>query len=310
MEYIIRKLLHLSESIIDYPKAGLSSDVWIEEQGTYKLRGSVKRKILSTLESYQEGLIGVAKKDEDGNPMVNIIGSIGTNQYTRDSDVDVHIVVSEDSKFYDDEKARKVVKEFFEADGNRAFIGSHKIEVFLQPNMNVDLMSESVYNVFSGEWLKGPKILPSDYDPYDDFSELFDEIRNHAKEFDLEFGELRRDVIDYKTMKQVLGQIPGDKRGEIHGAMVKKLGEMESDIKRLRSGRKDLVNFRRLKKEPQTPEQALKDVEIAKEWKDKNAVFKFLSRYKYISVIKELEALIDDGIDDSEVSDIADEMGV
>jgi len=40
----------------------------------------------------------------------------------------------------------------------------------------------------------------------------------------------------------------------------------------------------------------VQDVELAKKWKDTNAIFKFIDRYTYLRTIKELEKLIaDDG---------------
>ena len=52
--------------------------------------------------------------------------------------------------------------------------------------------------------------------------------------------------------------------------------------------------MRRKSSTPATEEDALKDVELAKKWRDSNAIFKFLNRYKYFHTINTLEKIIED----------------
>jgi len=165
-------------------------------------------------------------------------------------------------------------------------------------------LSDGVYTIFTDGWVKGPKIVPQDYDPYDDFTDLFDDIRSLVKDVDLGLGELKRDLIDYQTIQLAIQRIPANKRGDLHGRLNQKLHEIESDIKELYRNRQKLTKSREISSQPRTPEEALKSVEIAKEWRDKNAIFKFVGRYKYLRVIKELEQLIDGGIEDQDIPDI------
>jgi len=302
---LIGKLIRLHESIIDYPMAGLDLSVWNEKGGAYTLRGDVKRKIISTLRLYTDtDLINLAAKNEDGEPEIHIVGSICTNQYTEDTDIDVHIVVPEDSEIFEDELFQEQVHDWFKEEGNLSYIGKHPIEVYLQFNPNQELLSDGVYTIFTDGWVKGPKIVPQDYDPYDDFTDLFDDIRSLVKDVDLGLGELKRDIIDYQTIQLAIQRIPANKRGDLHGRLNQKLHEIESDIKELYRNRQKLTKSREISSQPRTPEEALKSVEIAKEWRDRNAIFKFVGRYKYLRVIKELEQLIDGGIEDQDVPDI------
>lgn len=308
---LVGKLIRLNESMVDYPRERLDQSMWVSHSGTYKLRDDSKDKIISTLRLYTElDLINLADKTKSGEPEIHITGSICTNQYVDDTDIDVHIVVSPDSDVFGDEGIQDQVKDWFAEDGNRQYIGSHPIEVYLQFNSSQEYLSDGVYNLFTDEWIKGPKVVPLDYDPYDDFSDLFSEISSTLKDVDLGIGELKRDVIDYETMKSAIQYIPPDKRGSIHGQLVSKLREIESDIKELYKERKDLTKGRELSSQPKTPEEALTSVKLAKEWRDRNAVFKFVGRYKYLRIIKDLEQIIDDGIGDQDVDSIKKVVGV
>ncbi len=176
---LIGKLIRSNESIIDYPMAGLSKSVWTDEDGEYRLRGDVKRKILNTLGMYKEAnLVDMDNSDERGIEEIHIVGSICTNQYTEDTDIDVHIVVGPDSMDFEDEQFQEDVHDWFKEEGNIQYIDNHPIEVYIQFNPNQELLSDGVYNLITDEWIKGPKIVPQDYDPYDDFSDLFDDIRD------------------------------------------------------------------------------------------------------------------------------------
>ncbi len=120
---------------------------------------------------------------------------------------------------------------------------------------------------------------------------------------------MKRDVIDYEVIKLALNKIPPGKRGDTHGRLSRKLDEIEGDIKELYRKRETLTKTRELVSKPSTPEEALKSVKLAKEWRDKNALFKFIGRYKYLRVIKDLESIIDGGIEDQDVDNIKKVVG-
>jgi len=58
-------------------------------------------------------------------------------------------------------------------------------------------------------------------------------------------------------------------------------------------------------------EEALKDIDIARKWREANAIFKFLNRYKYLKVITMLGNMIEDGeLDPDDLRTIRALMGV
>ena len=306
--------IRLCESSIDFPREGLDPQVWEQEgEDSYVLRPEAKKQILDFLEKYPDrDIIGMAK-EEDGEPTIHIVGSICTNQFSDEADVDVHVVLAEDEELFNDEDGRAEVKKWFEAHREEygATIGEHPIEVYLQTSEEQDMASDGVYHLIRDEWLKGPKIVGTDYDPYDDFSHIFDELQELAGDTDLLMGELKRDVIDYDTISKAIQHLPEEQKEKLLGKMKAKLEEIEQDIDKLYGERKKMVDVRK-RTSRVTSDQAMKDAELSKEWDDANALFKFMDRYRYLKVISDLEDVaVDDGeVTGDEVDIVKDILGV
>jgi len=305
--------IHMVESSIDFPREGLDPQVWESDgEDSFTLRPEVKEQILDFLDKYPDrDIVGLAK-EEDGEPTIHIVGSICTNQYSDDADIDVHVVVDESDELHSDEDGRAAVKKWFEAnrEANHGFVGDHPIEVYLQTDERQDLASDGAYHMMRDEWLKGPKVVGSDYDPYDDFSHVFDELSDLAGEADLLMGELKRDVIDYETISKAIEHLPEEQKSKLLAKMKAKLEEIEQDIEKLYAERKEMADVRKRASRP-TPDQAKEDAELSKEWNDANALFKFMDRYRYLKVIGDLEDVVsDDGkVTDDDVDVIKGIMG-
>lgn len=306
--------ISMCESSIDFPREGLDSQVWEREGGdSYVLRLEVKKQILGFLDKYPDrDIVGMAK-EEDGEPTIHIVGSICTNQYTDTTDIDVHIVLDSDDEMYSDEDGRAEVKQWFESHREEygAFVGEHPIEVYLQVKEKQDLASDGVYNMMTETWLRGPKVVGVDYDPYDDFSHVFSELTDIAGDTDELMGELKRDVIDYETISKAIQHLPGEQKAKLLEKMKAKLKEIEQDIDQLYAERKKMVDVRKRVERP-SPDQAKQEAENSKKWDDANALFKFFDRYRYLKIIGDLEGVVDDegGVDDEDVDVIKDIMGV
>ena len=287
----------LTDSNIDYPRKDLDPAVWNRNGNTYILRPEVKNKILDVIKQYPDDLIDMAASGESG-ATVHIVGSICTNTFLDDCDIDVHIVISEDSNFHGDLEFQSKVMDWFNLirDEIGGYIEKHPIEVFTQFDPNQDYMSDGVYNLIPDEWLVGPKIEPLTYDPYQDYSHIANDLRNSVEDADKLIGELKRDVIDYDMVKQAMDNLAPDQQGIFLARLKSKLEEIEKDIEDLYGKRREWVDMRRQASKPSTPEEAQNDVELVRKWNDTNAVFKFISRYQYFRVIKDLEKLLADGV--------------
>lgn len=298
------KAMRMFESSIDFPREDLDDAIWDKEDDTYTLKDEVKIHIIGVISKYPDkDLNDIAKK-------IHIVGSIGTNQYSDTADIDVHIVPKDSSEW--DEESILDLQVWFnkhrdEIDG---WLNEHPIELYIQVNPKQDLMSDSCYNLLSDEWLVGPKIVPMDFDPYKDFSHIVDDIQSAVEDADKLFGELKRDAIDYDVIKQAMERMSGKDKERLLQQLQSKLEELEEDIEALYTKRGEWVTARRGASKPGSPEQALKDVELAKQWRDTNATFKFINRYQYLKTITDLQELLaDEEITPDEVDKIKSIMG-
>jgi hypothetical protein len=285
------------ESSIDFPRDGLSSGIWMFDGKNYRILPDVKKKIMSLLQEYpRKDLLALAKD-------IRITGSIGTNQYSDDSDIDVHIVPKRLSGVYGDEDFQKDVMKFYK-DLNYT-ISDHPMEVYIQSNSKQDLMSDSCYDLEEEQWLVGPKLVPVTHDPYEDFSGVLQDLRDVLGETDELFGELKRDVVDFNVIGQAIQKMNPEQQKIFLVKLKSKLKEIEDTIHDLYSKRKEWVDMRRNSSKVSSVEQAKNDAEMVKGWEDKNALFKFIGRYKYLKIIQELENLLKDGkFDSSDVKKI------
>ncbi len=275
----------LLESVIDFPKSGLSTNIWIKSGNTFTIKPDVKSKILSILESYPDvDLTSIAQE-------IRIVGSICSNTYSDDADIDVHIVPKKDSKA--DEAFQKEVMKWVRRHEDEPWfnINGHPIEIYIQLNAAQDLLSDGCYDLLEDKWLAGPKIVSMDYNPYEDFAGIFDDIRSSVREADNLFGELKRDVIDFDVIKDAINRLPVQYQNKLLVTLKQKLEEIEEDIVRLYKERKDWSDARKNASKPDSVEQARNDIELAKSWKNTNAIFKMISRYRYMKTIQLLEKL-------------------
>ncbi|MHA1591102.1 MAG: hypothetical protein ACTSUP_01195 [Candidatus Heimdallarchaeaceae archaeon] len=304
MEKLLENLLNLNESIIDFPRKDLDPAIWDKVNGFYVIKPDVKKIILNTLDKY----IKINLKETADE--IHITGSIGTNTFTDDCDLDVHIVTNT-NKIDNPEDVQGDVFKFFRSEENIVYIKGHNIEVYLQFNPKQEFLAESCYDLTNDVWIKGPKIVPESYDPYTDFSDILGDVKELAKEADEEMGELHRDVVDYNTILSAVGNLSGGAKRRLLTKLKDKLYEIEDDIKRLKKQKLSWIQLRRESSLPVSEEEALKDVKVAKRFHEANAIFKFLNRYKYVLVISRLEKILDDKkIDQKEIDIIKDVMGV
>jgi len=288
----------LLEATVDFPRAGLEPLVWEKEGETYKLRPEVKEAIMEYINSFP-GYYSLHELIDQ----LHIVGSIATNLFTDDADIDVHIVPKMDMLPDSKEKQEEMQKEVKTwSHENPVYVGEHPLELYLQLDAKQDLLSDGVYDVLNDDWKKGPRIESVQYNPYEVFKHVMDRVREFAQKADIDLGELKRDVIDFEVVRAAMKRLPLEYKNMLDEELREKLNEIEQNIDELLKDKKEWVELRRQSSQPASEEDALQDIELAKKWHDANAIFKFLNRYKYIRTISELERLMDDDkIDANEV---------
>ena len=308
----------LKESSIDFSRPDLCSDIWDKEGDFYRIKPDIEKTIYDALKLYDKFSLTDTVKE------VHLLGSLGTNQYSEDTDLDIHLIFDEeklkeeikkfDSKgYYADEdwkeQIQKDIKKFYE-DKHPVNIMGHPLEVFYQLTPSTEYMADAFYNLTTHQWIKGPLLVDLDFDPYSQYKEIVNKLPEFLESTDLLFAELRRDVIDYGVIKNSILNIPQESQDKLKDILKDKLVQIENDIVKLYSTKKEWVAMRRDSSKPTTLDQAVDDLELVKRWKDTNALFKFLQRYQYIVLIKDLEDSIEGGLTDDGVDKVRNILGI
>jgi len=283
----------LQESAIDFPRQGLDPQIWQKAENGWALKEEVKHVIYETLAQYQaEDLKQIAEK-------IRIVGSICSNQYQDDSDIDVHIVPT-NAKDWPEERVQEVKKFFLE---DPKLIGAHPIEVYIQVNAEQDLMSIGAYDIINDVWDAGPTLMPASFNPYKFYHHLADEVESRVERADEIIAALKRDTIDYDEILTAMKHMDHSSKQKLHALLQSKAEEIENSIQELYAERKKWADARKHSSTGKT--------EPDKEWKDENATFKFLDRYQYIKLAGYLYDLIeDDDVDQDDVKQIAGKLGI
>lgn len=286
----------IAESVVDFPQTELENSIWNKQDSLYTINEEAKNKIFDTLSKYKEFDL------YENAEAIHITGSIGTNLYKEETDIDVHIVLKDDIEF--SEEQQKAVFSWFKKNRDEidGYIDSHPIEVYVQLNPDQELLSDAVYDILSDTWIIGPTIFPPDYDPYEKYEHILSDVKAEALHADELIGELRRDTIDYTAIRDAVANMSIGEKSNLLDRLQSKLQEIEDGIEKLKSTKQSWIDARKSSSQPESGEQALSDIELARKWNDKNAEFKFLDRYNYMRLIKDLEIMVeDDKISDTEV---------
>lgn len=270
--------MKVKESILDAPKDGLDPFVWQQSL-------SSEKPILSE-EAYSKisNIIQWAQQQYNFKDLsVYIIGSICSNSYSKDSDIDIDFCAKDATE---DDNDEDVVKEFGWAFKKNfidnyakehpedAKIGAHPIEVYFNPNPFQCFMSIGCYNVLENKWEVGPTLKSTKFDPiseyYADAMKQVDKILKDIR--DKIFSLYEKSIVALKSSNQKF-------KDEQYDEVVMLLADstqLFDAMKKVRS------NYQ---KPCKSKAEALKRREN-KTQHVVDAAFKFLDKFGYIDILK------------------------
>ncbi len=124
------------------------------------MRPEVKKRLLKIAEEFLDSMdVDVSWED------VILVGSMANFNYSRFSDIDVHIIV--DFEKINDDKG--FVEEFMDAkkviwnDEHQIVVRGHEVEMYVQ-DIDEEVESSGVYSILNGEWIKEPDQTKPDFD--------------------------------------------------------------------------------------------------------------------------------------------------
>ena len=277
----------VGESITDYAHKTLDPKVWDISQDPPMLLDDVKETIVSILKNY----FGPDYKMVDA---IHITGSLGTQQWHKNTDMDIHILPKniEKNKAKYQGIQRKIMNDFRDKDLR---VSGHPFEVFLQLDPAQEMRGDASYDVLTDRWLKVPFSLSDNFDPDVEFAYLKKDLKQIFSGMDKALGELRRDLVDYDIIDEYLDNLKPEEKTFLSDKLKLKLIEIEKDIKILGGKKEKYHELRKNAYTPEDQENAWKQVLKSKSWAPNNVMWKILDRYKYISLIVKLQKILKTG---------------
>lgn len=280
---------HIPESILDDPRDSLCPEVWNLQSNPPSLNEEAQHKI--------DNLVKWAQSKYKFNSLsVYIIGSICSNSWTENSDIDIDFC---SPGMVEDDNDEDAVKEFgynFKRDfienyqdefADESHIGTHPIEVYFNPNPFQCFMSVGCYNVIEKKWEVGPEVKEQDFDPVSEYyADAMKQVDKILKDIRTSIFELYEDAFSCKKSNDSAfkEQMQAKIKDKLQNA-----SQLYRDMKKVRS------NFQ---KPCKSKEEALKR-RTDKKQHIVDAAFKLLDKFGYISILKDLKQ-IEQSVEDDE----------
>ena len=233
-----------------------------------------------------------------------LTGSSTTNQFDRDSDIDVTVVVDFDklrecfsvvgySEYSNSELMRNIKDIISKINGFKIEGTNHEVNYYVVSDKKkvIDFANfDSVYDIFSGEWVVPPVLVPLDYDAESTFPEEFREATEIARSLDVELGDVRRDSEKVSHFLEKLEKVPEEDRARLRRKIEDAAKKLDRDIKNIvRIYNKILYKRRRgFQKNLDLREDGYI---TSRNWSPENIKYKWLERWKYIELIKEIDKI-------------------
>jgi len=275
----------LFESVIDITRDGLSPQVFDNPKSD---NPTLKHDVLHKIR-HDVGRISADVQVEN----YFIKGSILTNQWTRNADIDIFIQI--DSTLTDDELRDLLYDTWSEIDDSYEEGISHPFQYYLSSKSYDFDNTEAAYDVENLEWIKKPTTKSIDIDDY------MSKYRKYVSKFADYSEELRRDVIDYEILKE----IPRDDVKGIEGMANSQLERIESDIIDYLDTYAEVRDMRQAAFSGDMTPAELKQYGVKSKLPG-NVIFKFIERYHYQDLAKKLRAIIgkDKELDEREYEEL------
>jgi len=301
-------------SIVDYPHVGLPADVWVEVNGLYKLKPTVKKDIVDR--------IGDFCKRYQIWGFVNslfLASSVTTSYYTQFSDIDVKVMLDLDSykKFLDlsdkdDEDFLTTLIQYVRKDPTIVDTNikgtNRELDVYFKTDefYNVDY-SDGVYDILEDKWIKEPLIVDLDMLSSEDmdlesrFKRGFDMAMEWAESWDLSLGQIDREIKEFYYISDFLASLPVKYLKKFKEMLLSKLETLEKAVTELVKEREDVGDQRHDVFDVSTE---LPDYHNSINWFPENIQFKLLQRWGYFAIISELKSLLKGGLSLRDIDDI------
>ena len=282
----------IQEAVIDIPRRTYAKGVFDDaDTNNPKLKQGVLDIINNQIKQFNE-IKPVLK--------YSLVGSILTKTYRDDADLDVNVLF--DVPLPDRDVVRKeLAKSLRNINGTLVPGTKHPINYYIITDPNVketnDKMADAVFDVKNNTFIRKAKDFKFDAKRY------AADFEKKVKEIDVVQGELKRDLIDYKELKEL---DPNDIL-DLQELINTKVIEVENSINHLVAIGDEVLKDRATAFATDMTPEEIKNFG-RKNQLPKNVVYKMLEKYHYLTFYKALKDIIKDGeITDTELDSIKTE---
>lgn len=289
----------MQASAIDYVREELDQEIWNISGEQVSLQPKVQDQIEDIVYSAIDDLDLPDNSVKD----IFIYGSILSNQYNSETDVDARVVLDPEIVYEkygekitgDDlfDLTQDTIHGILLADTKHPFnatiiIEGEETELGQAPLGKTE--EDPVYDVLNKKIIN-PPVYKEDFDPDEEFSKERDDVSEIMTTLDELMQETRADSIDFKTMEDAVGKVKDSSKMEER--MNKKLEEIQSSVEQLVEEYKKLKDSR-----TEAYQKGEKHRDSA------NLRFKMLEKYSYINVLRKLKRLLKGGISEEEIPEV------
>ena len=285
----------LKDSIIDIPRRTYALAVFDDaDTNEPKIKDSVKKIIDDQLKEFEKEY-----------PVVktSLIGSILTKRYRNDADLDINVLFDVPAEKQEEERTR-LSQKYLSAKSPDSIQGKlipgskHPINYYFITDKKTydeqNKKADAVFDIDTNSFIKKPDDFVFDPDLY------IKDFEKKVQELDVVKGELKRDIIDYKELKELstndvlnLQEKIKDKLEEIQDSLedIVKIGD-GVDAERRAAFNKDM-----------SPDE-IRQYGV-KNRLPKNVIYKMLEKYHYLKFYKYCKEILEDGVvTDKEIDDL------
>lgn len=284
--------MFMKEAVIDIPRRTYAKGVFDNADTD---NPKLKQNVLDIIQNQ-------IKQFNDIRPVLkySLVGSILTKNYRDDADLDVNVLF--DVPLPDRDVVRKeLAKSLRNINGALVPGTKHPINYYVITDPNVketnDKMADAVFDIKNNIFIRKAKEFKFDAKRY------AADFEKRVREIDVVQGELKRDLIDYKELKE----LNPDDILNLQELINEKLDEIENGIKQLVDiGNTVLKDRADAFATDMTPEEI--KTFGRKNQLPKNVIYKMLEKYHYLTFYKELKDILEDGqVTDAEIQSIQTE---
>jgi len=279
----------INEAVIDIPRRTYAKGVFDNADTD---NPKLKQTVLDIIENQ-------IKQFNDIKPVLkySLVGSILTKNYRDDADLDINVLF--DVPLPDRDVIRKeLAKSLRNINGALVPGTKHPINYYIITDPNVketnDKMADAVFDIKNNTFIRKAKEFKFDAKRY------AADFEKKVREIDVVQGELKRDLIDYRELKELDPNDILDLQELINAKVI----EVEDSINHLVAIGDEVLKDRATAFATDMTPEEIKDFG-RKNQLPKNVVYKMLEKYHYLTFYKALKDIIKDGeITDAELDSI------